>query len=139
MTLETYLFFNGRSDEAIEYYGRILGAQAGSLMRYRESPEPPQPGCLPPGCEDKVMHATLKIGDTTIMLSDGSCTGDPQFQGFSLVLNLPDEDTVRSTYAALAEDGKVIMPPAKTFWSPCFGMLSDRFGLGWMLMVYPQP
>jgi PhnB protein len=136
MTIEAYLFFNGRCDEAIEFYSRTLGAQATYLMRYRESPEPPVPGMLPPGFEDKVMHANLKIGDTTLMVSDGNSDAGPQFKGFSLTLSLSDEEAVRRAFSALAEDGQVIMPLSKTFWSPCFGMLSDRFGLGWMLMVY---
>jgi PhnB protein len=138
MTLETYLFFNGRCEEAIEYYVRTVGATATSLMRFSESPEPHSPGCVPPGFENKVMHATMKIGDTTVMLSDGNQGGGPQFQGFSLAMNLPDEETVRSTFAKLADGGQVLMPPGKTFWSPCFGMVTDRFGLGWMLMVDPR-
>ena len=135
MNVEPYLFFNGRCDEAIEFYRRTVGAQATYLMRYRESPEPPTPDMLPPGFEDKVMHANLQIGDATLLVSDGNRDGGPQFQGFSLSLVLPDEAKVRSTFAAMAEGGQVLMPPAKTFWSPCFGMLSDRFGVNWMIWV----
>lgn len=135
MPIHPYLFFNGRCDEAIEFYGKTLGAQTTFLMRHRENPEPPPPGMLPPGFEDKVMHASLQIGDANLLLSDGNRADGPQFQGFSLSLILPDEATVRSTFAALAEGGQVSMPPARTFWSPCFGMLTDRFGVGWMLWV----
>lgn len=138
MNVECYLFFNGRCEEAIEFYTQTLGAQKMTLMRYCDSPEPSQPGMLPPGFEDKVMHATLKIGSTTLMLSDGNQEGGPHFQGFSLTLNLPDEATARSTFDKLADGGQVFMPLARTFWSPCFGMLADRFGLGWMVTVYPE-
>lgn len=136
MPLETYLFFNGRCDEAIEFYGRTLGAKTTYLVRYSESPEPCSPSMLPEGFEDKVMHANLKIGDTTVMVSDGNRDGGPNFQGFSLNISLTDEEEVRRCFAALAEGGQVTMPLAKTFWSPCFGMLTDRFGLSWMLMAF---
>lgn len=138
MSIQPYLFFNGRCDEAIEFYGKTLGAKTTMLIRYRESPEPPSENMLPSGFEDKVMHANLQIGDATLLVSDGNRDGGPQFQGFSLSLVLPDEATVRSTFAALAEGGQVLMPPAKTFWSPCFGMLSDRFGVNWMIWVAAQ-
>ena len=139
MNVEPYLFFNGRCDEAIEFYRRTVGAQATYLMRYRESPEPPTPDMLPPGFEDKVMHANLKFGDMTVMVSDGNRDGGPQFQGFSLALSFPDEAAARTAFAGLSEGGQVAMPLSKTFWSPCFGMLTDRFGLGWMVMVYLEP
>jgi PhnB protein len=138
MQIQPYLFFNGRCDEAIALYKDALGAQVNQLLRYKESPEPAPPGTLPPGFEDKVMHASLQIGDATVFISDGDHDGGPQFQGFSLSLILPDEEKVRSAFAALSEGGKVNMPPAKTFWSPCFGMLNDRFGVGWMLWVADQ-
>lgn len=133
MPIEPYLFFNGRCDEAIEFYRQALGAEATFLMRYRDNPE--GNNGLPDGFEDKVMHANLRIGDSVIMVSDGNSGTDPTFQGFSLSHSLPHEDAVRATFAALAEGGTVIMPPMRTFWSPCFGMLTDRFGVGWMLMV----
>lgn len=138
MPIEPYLFFNGRCDEAIAFYTRAMGAEASYLIRYRDSPEPPPPGTLPPGFEDKVMHANLRIGDATVMMSDGNRNDGPQFQGFSLCLNLPDATAVHSAFTALSEGGQVVMPPGETFWSPCFGMLTDRFGLGWMLMVAEQ-
>lgn len=134
MPIEPYLFFNGRCDDAIEFYRRTLGAEATFLMRYRDNPEG-NDGSLPAGFEDKVMHANVRIGDSTIMVSDGNTDAGPTFQGFSLCHALPDEDAVRATFAALAEGGSVIMPPMRTFWSACFGMLTDRFGVSWMLMV----
>jgi len=138
MPIQPYLFFNGRCDQAIALYKDALGARVEQLLRYRESPEPAPPGMLPPGFEDKVMHASLRIGDATLFVSDGNQDGGAQFQGFSLSLTLPDEATLRSTFAALSEEGVVKMAPARTFWSPCFGMLSDRFGVGWMLWVSDQ-
>ncbi len=135
MSIQPYLFFNGRCDEAIAFYAKALGAKTAFLIRYRESPEQQACDGLPPGFEDKVMHANLQIGDATLLVSDGNRDGGPQFQGFSLSLVLPDEAKVRSTFAAMAEGGQVLMPPAKTFWSPCFGMLSDRFGVNWMIWV----
>lgn len=135
MHVEPYLFFEGRCEEAVEFYRKALGAEAIMLMRYKDSPEPAPPGKLPPGSDNKVMHASLRIGDTTVMASDGLATGRPTFQGFCLSLTVPDEARAEQLFAALAEGGKVQMPLAKTFWSPRFGMVTDRFGVGWMINV----
>jgi PhnB protein len=135
MPVEPYLFFEGRCEEAIEFYRKALGAEVEMLMRYKDSPDPPPPGCIPPGSENKVMHASLRIGDATVMASDGMCKGQPSFQGFSLSLLVPDEATAKQRFDALADGGQVQMPLGKTFWSPCFGMVADRFGVGWMIGV----
>jgi PhnB protein len=135
MTIQPYLFFNGRCDEAIEHYTRALGAQVEMRMRYREAPDPPPPGMLPPGSEDKVMHASLRIADAVVMMSDGTCGGAPAFDGFSLSYTARDEAAARRAFDALAEGGSITMPMGRTFWSPCFGMLKDRFGVGWMVTV----
>ena len=135
MLIHPYLFFEGRAEEAIEHYGRALDAKVGLLMRYKDSPEPPPPGMVPPGSDNKVMHAELMIGDVQLMVSDGSCSGKPKFDGFSLAIDAPDVATCDRQFAALAEGGKVTMPLGKTFWSPRFGMLTDRFGVGWMIGV----
>jgi PhnB protein len=135
MQIESYLFFNGRCEEAIEFYQRALGAEVLMLMRNKESPEPPPPGTMPPGSEDKVMHATLRIGTSNLMLSDGYCDGKPAFTGFSLSLDAADEAEAERLFAALSDGGTVQMPLAKTFWSPKFGMVADRFGVGWMVSV----
>jgi PhnB protein len=137
MAIEPYLFFNGRCAEAIEFYRKALGAEVLMMMRFKESPEPPPPGMLPAGFEDKVMHATLRIGDATVMASDGRCTGQTSFQGFSLSLTAANEDDAKRKFTALAEGGEIQMPLGKTFWSPCFGMVADRFGVGWMVTVAP--
>jgi len=135
MPIEPYLFFEGRCDEAIEFYRRVLGAEVSMLMRYKDSPEPPAPGMLPPGSENKVMHANLRIGDANVMVSDGHCSGQPDFRGFALSINMPDVARADQAFAALAEGGQVQMPLAKTFWSPRFGMVIDRFGVMWMVSV----
>ena len=135
MKIEPYLFFEGRCDEAIEVYRRSLGAEVGMLMRYKDSPEPPAPGMLPPGSENKVMHANLRIDDTALMVSDGHCSGSPSFQGFSLSLTVPDVARAEQVFAALADGGQVRMPLAKTFFSPRFGMVVDRFGVLWMIIM----
>jgi len=135
LNVEPYLFFDGRCEEAIEFYRRALGAEVNMLMRFKDSPEPPQPGMHPPGSENKVMHATLRIGDTTVLVSDGRCTGKPSFQGFSLAIRVSTEAEANRLFAALSDGGQVQMPLAKTFFSPRFGMVNDRFGVLWMILV----
>lgn len=130
--IEPYLFFNGRCEEALEFYRKALGAEVQFLMRFKESPEPPPPDRVPAGWENKVMHATLRVGGSVIMVSDG-CGDGARFEGFSLSLAVSSEGEADTTFAALAEGGNIIMPLAKTFWSPRFGMLTDRFGVNWMI------
>jgi len=137
MRVEPYLFFEGRCDEAIEYYRKALGAEVTMLMRFKDSPEPPAPGMCAPGSQDKVMHANLRIGDTMVMASDGRCQGQPSFQGFSLSLTVSDDAAAERAFTALAEGGQVQMPLAKTFFSSRFGMVADRFGVSWMVIVAP--
>ena len=135
MQIQPYLFFNGRCEEAVEFYRKALGAEVMMLMRYKESPEPHQPGMLPPGSENKIMHTSLRIGDSVVMASDGRCEGKTDFKGFSLSINVRDEAEADRVFAALSERGNVQMPLAKTFWSPRFGMVADRFGVLWMVSV----
>ena len=135
MHVQPYLFFNGRCEEAIEFYKKTLGAEVAMLLRMKDSPEPAQPGRVPPGSENKIMHTTFRIGDTTLMASDGRCEGQPSFQGFSLSVAVPNEAEANRVFAALADGGQVQMPLAKTFWSPRFGMVADRFGVSWMISV----
>ena len=135
MKVEPYLFFNGHCEEAIAFYKEALGAEVIMQMRMNESPEPPQPGMLPPGFEQKIMHATLRIGETIVMMSDGNSNMQPSFQGFSLSIAAPDAVQAERLYNALSQGGKVHMPLGKTFWSPCFGMVADRFGVGWMITI----
>ena len=135
MKVEPYLFFDGRCEEAIEFYRKTLGVEVQMLMRYKDSPEPAQPGMVPPGAENKIMHATLRIGDTTVMASDGHCTGKPKFDGFALSITAASEAEAERVFKALGDGGKVRMPLTKTFFSPSFGMLADRFGVPWMVIV----
>jgi PhnB protein len=137
MQVQPYLFFDGRCEEAIEFYRRAVGAEVTMLMRFKDSPEPQQPGMCPPGAEDKVMHASLRIGETTILASDGRCTGKPSFQGFALSLTAPDEAKAERLFGAIADGGQVQMPLTKTFFSPRFGMVADRFSVSWMIYVAP--
>jgi PhnB protein len=137
MAIQPYLFFEGRCEEAIEFYRRALGAKVEMMMRYKDGPEPPPPGMLPPGSESKVMHASFQIGDATLLASDGHCSGKPQFEGFSLSLTVADEAQADRLFNALAEGGEVRAPLTKTFFSSRFGMVADRFGVGWMIYVAP--
>jgi PhnB protein len=138
MNVQPYLFFEGRCEEALDFYTKALGTKVDMLMRNREAPEPPPPGMLPAGSENKVMHAQFKVGDTDVMVSDGRCSGTPRFDGFSLSITCADEADARRKFDAMAEGGQVTMPIGRTFWSPCFGMLKDKFGVGWMITV-PMP
>jgi PhnB protein len=135
MQVQPYLFFDGRCEEAVEFYRKTLGAEVTMLLRFKDSPEPPQPGMVPPGSDNKVMHSSFRIGETTVMASDGRCLGRPSFQGFSLSLTAPNETEADRLFAALADGGQVQMPLTKTFFSPRFGMVADRFGVSWMIIV----
>lgn len=136
--IEPYLFFNGACEQALDFYREALGAEIEMTMRYKESPEPPKPGMLPPGFENKIMHTSFRVGQTRIMASDGCSTDKPSFEGFSLAVSVPNEAEAERVFTALANGGQVRMPLSKTFWSPRFGMVADKFGVGWMVSV-PGP
>jgi PhnB protein len=133
--IQPYLYFNGTCEEAIEFYRTALSAELQFMMRFSESPEPPPPGTVPPGFENKIMHASFRVGQTTVMASDGCSTERPVFEGFSLSLSVPSESEADRAFSALAQGGEVQMPLTRTFWSPRFGMVRDRFGVGWMITV----
>jgi len=133
--VQPYLFFNSRCEEAVEFYKKALGAEVLMMMRQNESPEPPPPGMVPPGFENKIMHVSMRIGQTTVMASDGCSAEKPEFEGFSLSLAVSTPAEVDQYFNALAKGGKIEMPLAKTFWSPRFGMVTDKFGVGWMITV----
>lgn len=137
MLVQPYLFFGGRCEEALNFYHTAIGAEVEMLMRYKESPEGnrPVPSCF----DDKVMHSTFRIGETSLMASDGMCDGKANFEGFSLSIVVSDEVEAERVFAALAAGGLVTMPLEKTFWAPKFGMLQDRFGVGWMISVMHKP
>ena len=132
MRIEPYLFFEGRCEEALEFYRDALGAEVTMLMRSKDSPDPTM--CMP-GAEDKILHSSFRMGDTTICASDGRCLGPPTFQGFSLSMTVPTEAEAERLFALLSDGGQVQMPLTKTFFSPRFGMLTDRFGVSWMVLV----
>lgn len=138
MQVQPYLFFDGRCEEALAFYGRVLGAEVEMLMRYNESPEPPPPGMVPAGFEDKVMHATVRIGDSHVMAADDCTRTQDSFRGFQLTLSVADEAEAETRFAALAEGGKVKMALAQTFFASRFGMLVDRFGVSWMVIAAAQ-
>ena len=135
--IQPYLFFNGTCEQAVEFYRKALGAQVEFTMRYKESPEAPPPGMVPPGWENKIMHTSFRIGETTVMASDGCSAEKSNFDGFSLAISVSDEAEADRVFAALSKGGQVKMPLTKTFWSPRFGMLEDRFGIGGMVSVRP--
>jgi PhnB protein len=135
MQVQTYLFFDGRCEEAIEFYRSALGAEVTMLMRFKDCPEPQDPSRAQPGTENKIMHASLRIGDATVLASDGQCQQQATFQGFALTLTAPSEAEAERLFAALSAGGQVRMALTKTFFSPRFGMVADRFGVAWMVLV----
>jgi len=132
MHVQPYLFLNGRCEEAIAFWQKAVGAQPGMLMRFKDSPEP---GNTPPGSEDKVMHASFKVGTTEVMASDGCADGAPKFEGFSLAFTADSVPEAERAFAALSNGGEVNMPLAKTFFAAAFGMVRDRFGVHWMVLA----
>ncbi len=138
-TITPYLFFAGRCDEALAFYRQALGAEVETLVRFNESPEQTPPGMLPAGFEKKVMHASFRVGGVLLMASDGCEVQTPNYEAFRLALSVATEAEAHRLFDGLADGGKVDMPLGKTFWSPCFGMVTDRFGLGWMVMVEAAP
>ena len=135
MAIQPYLFFEGRCEEAIEFYRKAVGAELVMLMRNKESPDQSH---TTPGTEDKVLHAAFSIGGSMVMASDGYSSGKPEFKGFSLSIDAADPAAAKRYFDALSQGGSVQLPLQNTFFSPAFGMLTDRFGVGWMVMVQPQ-
>ena len=138
MKIEPYLFFNGRCEEAVEFYRQAVGAKVEALIRFKESPEPPNPDCpVPPGWEDKVMHGSFRIGETLVMASDGHGGAPAEFRGFGLSITVKDTAEAKQVFDALADGGQVQAPLSPTFFSPSFGMVVDRFGVMWMVIALP--
>ncbi|MEW6238861.1 MAG: VOC family protein [Candidatus Omnitrophota bacterium] len=132
MNVQPYLFFDGRCEEALEFYRNVLDAEILMMMRFKESPDP---AMRQSGAPDKVMHSSFRIGETTLMASDGRCQEEPSFHGFSLSITVPDAVKADTLFAALSEGGQIQMPLIQTFFSPKFGMVADRFGVSWMIIV----
>ena len=135
MQVEPYVFFDGRCEEALEFYRKALGAEVTMLMRFKDCPDPEARRMTPPGGENKIMHARLRVGDAAVLASDGRCLGRPTFQGFSLSITAANDAEAERLFGALADGGQVQMPLAKTFFSSRFGMVGDRFGVSWMVYV----
>lgn len=135
MDIQPYLFFEGRCEEAIEFYTAALDGKLEMKMTFGECPDQLPPNMTGPEMAVKIMHASMRVGDGIIMLSDGNCNGEAGFKGFSLSYTVPDAAAAERVFNALCEGGKVTMPLGKTFWSPCFGMVQDKFGMGWMVTV----
>ena len=138
MQVQPYLFFGGRCEEALAFYKKALGAEVEMMMRFKESPEPPPADKVPSNWGDKVMHANVRIGGNQVMASDGSPEEQSGFKNFSLAISAANEAEGDRLFNALADGGKVQMPLSKTFWSPRFGMVTDKFGLCWMVGVFEQ-
>ena len=136
MQTQIYLFFDGRTEEALDFYKKTLGVEVEMLMRYKDAPPEAKEGCTP-GTENKVMHSSFKLGDQRVMASDGYAKGNPEFKGFCLSLAVKTEAEADTLFGALGDGGKVEMPLGKTFFSPKFGMVQDKFGVGWMVLVSP--
>jgi PhnB protein len=134
MHVQAYLTFNGRCEEAIEFYKKAVGAKVEMMMRFKDAPGD---HTCSPGTEKNIMHSCLRIGDTAVMASDGMAQGKPEFKGFSLALNAKDIAEAERVFGALAEGGQVHQPLVESFFSPRFGMLADKFGVGWMVVVEP--
>jgi PhnB protein len=137
MIVENYLQFDGRCEEAIEFYKRALGAQVENLVRFKDAPKDAQ-AMFSPGSENKVMHVNLRIGETHVLASDGRNRGQPKFEGFALCLSAANEAEASKLFTALGDGGKVTMPLAKTFFAKSFGTVEDRFGVHWMVIVHPE-
>ena len=143
MQVQPYLFFEGRCEEALNFYRSAVGAKLNGLMHYKDNPDLQASGGCPDGSApppDKVMHASFSIGDTTLMASDGMASGKAEFKGMALTLTADSDAQAQRLFDALAAGGKVQMPLTKTFYASSFGMLADRFGVSWMVIVpTPQP
>jgi PhnB protein len=139
MSVNPYLMFNGSCEEALNYYKKALGAEVTRIMRFKDNPEPPPAGTMPPGIEDKVMHCEFRIGDSVLMATDGCPGGEKAtFKGISLTLSLNDVTKAKKVFDTLVADGgQAQMPFNKTFFSPGFGVASDRFGVSWMILTCP--
>ena len=133
--VQPYLFFDGRCEEALEFYKTAVGAEVEMMMRFSDSPEPAKAGMCTPGSENKIMHSCFRVGDAPVMASDGCAQGKPKFEGFSLSVNAKDEAEADRMFKALSNGGQVRMPLGKTFFAKRFGMVADRFGVGWMVIV----
>ena len=134
MNVQPYVFFDGKCEEALEFYKGAIGAKVEMMMRFSENPDKPDPAMMPPSSDNKVLHAAFKVGDTQILASDGHCTGKPSFQGFALTISAANDAEAEKLFNAVGKGGQIQMPLAKTFFASRFGMVTDRFGVVWMVI-----
>ena len=132
MKVQPYVFFDGKCDEALQFYQRALGAKVNALMRFSEAPDQSQ---IKPESKNKVMHSAFQIGETEILASDGYCLGAPAFQGFALTINAANSAEALKLFTGIAEGGKIQMPLEKTFFAASFGIAVDKFGVSWMVIA----
>ena len=135
MRVEPYLMLSGRAEDALAFYNQAIGAKTVMVMRFDESPDQNHPMPLPPDWDKKIIHCSMTVGDTLVMMSDGMSAVPKDLSGITLSLTADDEAHANKLFDALSAGGKVFMPLSKTFWSPCFGMTSDKFGVSWMVTV----
>jgi PhnB protein len=136
MLMQPYVFFDGRCEEAIDFYKKAIGAKAEMVMHWKDCPDK---SAVTPQNENKVMHACVQVGDAKLLASDGRCEGKPDFKGFALTLSAKTDAEADKLFNALSDGGQVQMPLTKTFFSPKFGMCADKFGIGWMVLVESAP
>ena len=138
MKVESLITFGGRCEEALEFYKKSVGAEVTALMRWKESPDAAMKG--PPGYGEKIMHANFRIGETQLMAEDGLGDKAAEFKGMTLAIEAADDAEAKRVFTALGEGGKVTMALMKTFWTSSFGMLTDKFGVPWVVNVTaPKP
>ena len=130
MLVNPYLMFNGNCAEALKFYEKALGAKIEFSMPFEGSPAA---DTVPPDWANKILHATILVGDTKVMASDAPPGHYHQPQGISVSLSLDDPAKGEEIFNALAENGQVQMPYQPTFWAAGFGMCTDRFGIPWMV------
>lgn len=145
MNVQPYLSFEGRAEEALDFYAKAVGAQIGLKMRFKEAPpmdpsETPGNGCAdmgsaPVNSAEKIMHSEFKIGDSLIMATDGMCSGKANFAGVSLTIQTKDDAEAKQVFDALGAGGQVMQPLIKTFFATSFGMLADKFGVNWLVIA----
>jgi PhnB protein len=137
MQVTPYLYFNGRCEEALSFYQQTIGARVECQMRFSDCPGELDPNMVPPGTEHRIMHAAFKLGETTIFAADGCASAEMKPAGFGLSLQTPDVAEAEQLFNALAWEGEVRMAMTKTFFSPSFGIVVDKFGVNWLIYV-PQ-
>ena len=135
MHINPYLIFDGRCEEAFRFYEKCFKGKIIAMLTHKGTPAEAH---VPAAWIDKILHARLDIGDQVLMASDAPPGRYEKPAGFSVSLQVKDPAEAERLFNALAEKGEIRMPLEKTFWSPRFGMLVDRFGIPWMINCEEQ-